>query len=133
MREHTKGSKHEGAYKKRKVILLEQSDHTKTFLPARRSQTTVISKRDVGHQEAPYCSKWKQSTKRSEHNKMAEHGETATSDNELQTITTQRTLNEENQRETTNHKKLAGKQEEAKKKQKATLAALKQRMRKGQL
>ena len=38
---------------------MEQSNHTITFLPAGRSQATIISKRDVGNwDQQPCCSKW---------------------------------------------------------------------------
>ena len=57
VRKRTKGSKLVGAYRKGKGILLEQSNHTITFLPAGQSQTTVISKRDMGQEDAPCSSK----------------------------------------------------------------------------
>ena len=38
---------------------MEQSNHTITFLPAGRSQATIISKRYVGNwDQQPCCSKW---------------------------------------------------------------------------
>ena len=46
VRERTRGTKLEGAYKKRKGALLEQSHHTITFLHPGRNQTTVLSKRE---------------------------------------------------------------------------------------
>ena len=60
VRERSRGSKLEGAFKKRKGLLLENSNHTITFLPAGRTQSTIISKRDVGQtrDEQPCCSKW---------------------------------------------------------------------------
>ena len=48
VRERAKGTKLEGDFKKRKRVLMEQSNHTITFFPAGRSQATIISKRDVG-------------------------------------------------------------------------------------
>ena len=48
VRERSRGYKLEGVFKKRKEILLENSNHTITFLPAGRTQSTIISKRDVG-------------------------------------------------------------------------------------
>ena len=40
--------------------MLENSNHTITFLPAGRTQLSIISKRDVGQtrDEQPCCSKW---------------------------------------------------------------------------
>ena len=59
VRERSRGTKMEGAYQKRKGVLMEQSNHTITFLPAGRSQSTIISKRDIGNMDQqPYCSKW---------------------------------------------------------------------------
>ena len=59
VRERTRGSKLEGAFKKRKGTLIEDSNHTITFLPAGRTQVTVISKRDVGYDDQQKsCSKW---------------------------------------------------------------------------
>ena len=52
MRERTRGTKLEGAFQKRKGTLLEQSNHTITFLPAGRTQSTI------GNQPAePCCSR----------------------------------------------------------------------------
>ena len=51
VREPTRGSKLEGAYKKRKRILLEQTDYTVTFLPAGNKQPTIISKRDIARED----------------------------------------------------------------------------------
>ena len=48
VRERTQGSKLEGAYQKRKGILLEQTDHTMTFLPAEKTKRTILSKGDIG-------------------------------------------------------------------------------------
>ena len=45
VREGTKAAKLEGAYTKKEGMLLEQSNQTITFLPAGRSQATIISKR----------------------------------------------------------------------------------------
>ena len=61
VRERTQGTKLEGAYKKRKGTLLEQSNHTITFLPAGSNKATVISKRDDvgntnGEGSKPCCS-----------------------------------------------------------------------------
>ena len=47
VRERVRGTKLESAYKKRKGTLLDQSQHTITFLPAGKSQETIISKRDI--------------------------------------------------------------------------------------
>ena len=60
MRGRSRGSKLEGTFKKRKGILLENSNHTITFLPAGRTQSTIISRRDVTQTrvEHPCCSKW---------------------------------------------------------------------------
>ena len=60
VRQKSRGSKLEGAFKKWKGILLENSNHTITFLPSGRTQSTIISKRDVGQtrDEQPCCSKW---------------------------------------------------------------------------
>ena len=57
-REKTRGSNSEGEFVKRKGALLEHSNHTITFLPAGRNQSTKISKRDVGHDYQQCCSKW---------------------------------------------------------------------------
>ena len=65
---------------KRKGVLLEQSNHTITYLPAGRSQATVISEKDWDNKT--HCSRWKQSNKMPEHTKMAEHKEVPTSGNE---------------------------------------------------
>ena len=56
VRERARGSKLESAYKKRKGKLLEQSEHTITFLPAASNQKTVISKRDLANQNDQPCS-----------------------------------------------------------------------------
>ena len=60
VRERSRGSKLEGAFKKRKGILLENNNHTITFLPAGRTQSTIISKRGEGQtrDEQPCVSKW---------------------------------------------------------------------------
>ena len=59
VRERTRGSKLEGAFKTRKGTLIEHSIHTITFLPAGRTKATNISKRDVGYDDQqPCCSKW---------------------------------------------------------------------------
>ena len=59
MRRRSRGTKLEAAYKKRKGVLLENSNHTITFLPAGRSHSTIISKRDIGRDVSnqPSCSK----------------------------------------------------------------------------
>ena len=60
IRERARGSKLEGAFKKRKGTLLEHSNHTITFQPAGRTASTIFSKRDLGHNpdDQPCCSKW---------------------------------------------------------------------------
>ena len=61
VRERARGTKLEGLYKKRKGVQLENSKHTITFLPAGRTQSTIISKRDIGQnasENKPCCSKW---------------------------------------------------------------------------
>ena len=61
VRERTRGTKLEGAYKKRKGTLLEQTNHTITFLSAGSNKSTIISKRDVGNtieeNNKPCCSR----------------------------------------------------------------------------
>ena len=58
VRERTRGTKLEGVYKKKKGVLLEQSNHTITFSPAGRNQPTIISKRDVAkNTNQPCCSR----------------------------------------------------------------------------
>ena len=58
VRERTRGTKLERAYKKKKGVLLEQSNHTINFLPAGRNQPTIISKRDVANNtNQPCCSR----------------------------------------------------------------------------
>ena len=58
VRERANGTKMEGDFKKRKGVLMEQSNHTITFPPAGRSQTTIISKRDIENwDQQPSCSK----------------------------------------------------------------------------
>ena len=58
VRERTRGTKLERANKKRKGVLLEQSNHVITFLPAGRNQPTGISKRDVDSSiNQPCCSR----------------------------------------------------------------------------
>ena len=47
VRERVRGSKLEEAYEKRKSVLLNQSEHTITFLPAGTNQETIIS----GHRQ----------------------------------------------------------------------------------
>ena len=47
VRERVRGTKLENAYKKRKGTILDQSQHTITFLPAGKTQETIISKRDI--------------------------------------------------------------------------------------
>ena len=47
VRERVRGTKLENVYKKRKGTLLDQSQHTITFLPAGKTQETIISKRDI--------------------------------------------------------------------------------------
>ena len=66
-------------------------------------------------------------------NKMAKHAETATSDIESETTTTQSRQDKQSSSETTNQTELAEKQEQTTKKQTAALAELKQKMRKRQL
>ena len=44
VRERSRGTKLEGAFKKRKGVLLEQSKYTITFLPAGKKQPTIISR-----------------------------------------------------------------------------------------
>ena len=56
MRERTRGSKLEGAFKKKKGTLLEETEHTVTFLPAGKGKATIMPKRDIGHDQ-PCCSK----------------------------------------------------------------------------
>ena len=60
VRERSRGSKLERAFKKRKGVLLENSNHTITFLPVGRTQKTIIARRDIGQmkEEQPCCSKW---------------------------------------------------------------------------
>ena len=59
VRERSGGTKLEGAYQKRKGVLMEQSNHIITFVAAGRSQSTIISKRDIGNvDQQPCCSKW---------------------------------------------------------------------------
>ena len=59
VRERATGTKLEGDFKKKKGVLMEQSNHTITFLPAGRSEGTIISKRYVGNwDQQPCCSKW---------------------------------------------------------------------------
>ena len=60
MRERSRGTKLEGAYRKRKGWLLENSNHTILFLPTGCSQSIIISQRDIGKDVAnqPCCSKW---------------------------------------------------------------------------
>ena len=56
--ERTRGSKLEGVFKKRKGALIQHGNHTIKFLPAGRTQATVICKRDVGNDDQqPCCSK----------------------------------------------------------------------------
>ena len=64
VRERTRGSKLEGAYKKKKGTLLEETEHTVTFLSAGKGKATIMSKRDImlgtmiGHDQfEPCCSK----------------------------------------------------------------------------
>ena len=59
VRERARGSKLEGSFKKRKGVLLEQSNHTITFLPAGSNNPSVLSKRDIGYnnEDQPCCSK----------------------------------------------------------------------------
>ena len=56
VRERTRGSRLEGAFKKTKGTLLEETKHTVTFLPAGKGKATIMSKRDIGHDQ-PCCSK----------------------------------------------------------------------------
>ena len=47
VRERVRGTKLENAYKKRKGTILDQSQHTITFLPAGKTQETIIFKWDI--------------------------------------------------------------------------------------
>ena len=47
VRERVRGTKLENAYEMRKGTLLDQSQHTITFLPAGKTQETIISKKDI--------------------------------------------------------------------------------------
>ena len=47
VRERSRGTKLDRAFKKREGVLLEQSNHRITFLPAGKKLPTVISKRDI--------------------------------------------------------------------------------------
>ena len=61
VRERARETKLEGHYKERKGVLLENSNNTITFLKAGRTQSTVISERDIGWIKAdtmPCCSNW---------------------------------------------------------------------------
>ena len=49
VKERTRGSKLEGIYQKKKGLLLEQSNHTLTFLSSGRTKKTIISKRGFGY------------------------------------------------------------------------------------
>ena len=113
--------------------MFEQSNHTKSFLPAGRSQTTVIAKRDVGQQNAPCCSKWRQAPNMPETNKMAELEETATSEDESKTMTTSTMLNDQHQSETTTQTNWREQTKQQKKKQTKALIILKQKTSKRQL
>ena len=130
VRERTKGSKLEGAYKKRRGVLLEQSNHSITFLTAGPSRTTVISKRDVGQQNTTCSSKWRQPSKLPVLKKMAEHEKTATSDKQSKITTTSSSQSEQNQRESTDQAEMTGINDQARKNQTTALASLKQKMRK---
>ena len=61
VRERTRGSKLEGAYKKKKGTLLEETEHTVTFLSAGKGEATIMSKRDImlgtmiGHDQLEPC------------------------------------------------------------------------------
>ena len=59
VRERTRGSNFQGAFHKRNGVLLEQTDHKITFLPAGKTKPTILSKQDVGQDSAsqPCCSK----------------------------------------------------------------------------
>ena len=59
IKKRSRGSKLEGSFKKRKGVLMEQSNHIITFLPVGSSQPSVFSKRNIGHKETnePCCSK----------------------------------------------------------------------------
>ena len=50
VRERVRGRKLEGPYKKRKGVLLDQLQHTITYLPAGTGQQPKLSKRDIGKQ-----------------------------------------------------------------------------------
>ena len=56
VRERTRRSRLEGAFKKKKGTLLEETKHTVTFLPAGKGKATIMSKREIGHDQ-PCCSK----------------------------------------------------------------------------
>ena len=61
VKESARETKLEGLYKKRKGVLLENSNHTITLLPAGRTQSTIISKRDNGqngNENKLCCFKW---------------------------------------------------------------------------
>ena len=51
VRERSGGTKLEGAFKKRKGVVLEQSNHAIMFLPAGKKQPTIISIREIGKTE----------------------------------------------------------------------------------
>ena len=89
VRERARGSKLEGSFKKRKGVLLEQSNHTITFLPAGSNNPSVLSKRDIGYsnEDQPCCSKEADKRKQT---KIAEPPTT----NELPTTSEQANRNE---------------------------------------
>ena len=85
VREGARGTKLEALYKMRKGVLLENSNHTITFLPAGRTQHTIISKRDIGQKASenkPCCSIWSNTQINQQHrisekkNKVANENET---------------------------------------------------------
>ena len=49
VQERSRATKLEGAFKKRRGVLLEQSNHTVTFVLAGKKQTTITSERDIGN------------------------------------------------------------------------------------
>ena len=86
VRERARGSKLEGVFKKRKGILLEQSEHTITFLPGGCQHATTISKLDLGgtarKENEPCCSREANKRNMANNYEVEDHAELPTS-NEL--------------------------------------------------
>ena len=126
VRERSPGSKLEGTTRQ-KEVLLEQSNHTITFLHTGGTTKTIISKRNIGHSEQPCSSEWRRKLPLSE-NETTKTSET-TNESELPQSSglANQTANQ-NEATMTEPTELAGKTKDTEKSQSA-IRYLKQKIR----